>query len=398
MADPRATDEQQRFWDAATGAGPAAPGGLDPALTEAAGRLRALDRVPPPDPVFAAQLRDELTAAAARSLPQVASRPGGRNERVQLPRRAGLPTWLAGRDRRRWALAQVATAALLVVTVLAAYVAFGPGRPQRVVVPPVAGSPTPATPSPSGVESELMLDPTVASLPAGANVGVDRWSFRPGPDELVMAARSGPTVAQVEVGQLTLRVDGPATLARGPAGQPEPVTPGDELDVAPGDRVEAAAGTGFALRNAGAGPAAALMLYAVPAEEWVEHPFEKFSLYNQMAISHDARAVINDPDLPTGPVRVALERRTLPPGAALDGYPIDGVAAISVESGEMGLTLTGGRVPYPLREGEERIFRGPTFVLQIPNLRGGQVAGLRNAGTEPVVMFELSVVPVAEPT
>ncbi len=64
----------------------------------------------------------------------------------------------------------------------------------------------------------------------------------------------------------------------------------------------------------------------------------------------------------------------------------------------MAATLTGGRVPDPLREGEERVFRGFTFGLQIANLRGGQVAGLRNAGTDPVAMFELSVVSVAEPT
>ena len=139
MADLRAIEEQKRFWDAATGAGAAAPGGLDPALTEAAGRLRALDRVPPPDPVFVARLRDELTTAAARPLPRVAGRPGGRDGRVELPRRAGLPPWTAVPGLPRRALAQAATAALPVVTVLAAYVAFGPGPTFGLQIPNLRG-------------------------------------------------------------------------------------------------------------------------------------------------------------------------------------------------------------------------------------------------------------------
>jgi len=64
VTDPRSHDELQRFWDAVLRGEPAAPDDLDPALTETIRRLRALDRVPPPDPDFVTQAREDLMAAA----------------------------------------------------------------------------------------------------------------------------------------------------------------------------------------------------------------------------------------------------------------------------------------------------------------------------------------------
>jgi len=98
---------------------------LDPARKAALDQARSLYQRERPDPAFLARLETDLMNAFATTpagtVPLPRQHPGPSNGRIE-PR---MPTWLpalpeAGR-RRKWAIAQLATAALLIVTLLGAY-------------------------------------------------------------------------------------------------------------------------------------------------------------------------------------------------------------------------------------------------------------------------------------
>src|SRR5262245_51809035 len=127
MSDPRFHDDLQRFWDEVRQGGPDTPGELDPTLTETIRRLQARDIVPPPDPTRMKQIREDFMHAQTVPLAIDGGRSVVSNGRA-APRswRAFLPALPVSRNRRRWVMAQFATALLLFVTLLAIYVAFRP--------------------------------------------------------------------------------------------------------------------------------------------------------------------------------------------------------------------------------------------------------------------------------
>lgn len=139
-----------RFWDQASQGRSGSAGDLDAADAATIRRLHAFDDRPEPNPAFTRQLRENLMHA--RTI-QVSSGPSG----LPLPNSRASHPWRIGPQARpplsrHWALTQLATAALLLLTMVGSFLAFGPGRrgqePQDpAVIPAISGSPeTPQTP------------------------------------------------------------------------------------------------------------------------------------------------------------------------------------------------------------------------------------------------------------
>jgi streptogramin lyase len=159
MDDARFQDDLRRYWDEIARGGPATPGALDPEVAAAIRRLHALPDVPPPDPIYARQLRETLMHATTISLGRtdVSTNPSG-NGRTAPGRRPILPALPV--SPARWGPAQFATALLVLVVLIGSLLAFGAGRPGPEPAEP-AGFPaviaTPATPEPvSGAAVEVL--------------------------------------------------------------------------------------------------------------------------------------------------------------------------------------------------------------------------------------------------
>jgi DNA-binding beta-propeller fold protein YncE len=136
-------------WDDVTHGGPQESTGLDPTLTGAIREFHGLarsERTEGPDPAFVSKLLDDLSASASR-MPTV-PRPIDHHGRSSRDGRADRPLapppvrFLAPRHRRF--TGPLATAALLLLTIVASLVAFGPLRPgpdDRQLAPPVSSLP-----------------------------------------------------------------------------------------------------------------------------------------------------------------------------------------------------------------------------------------------------------------
>ena len=244
MADPRSGDRLEQAWDAVwRGDSPTA--GLDPRLAEALQALHARDRVPPADPAFVADVRKELVASAALLAPPTGrnlTAPNGRSTVTPLP--ASYQTVTGAAVRRfpaRRLPTHLATAALLLLTLVGSFLAFGPGRPGRqpvspTVIPALSGT----SAADIGPTTETLLDTNVPALPEGRmRVAVDRWTLQPSPAELVLPADEGVVLMTVDSGEVTVTAGGTERRLQA----------GDAIDVTNQE---------FALRAAGSATASAV--------------------------------------------------------------------------------------------------------------------------------------------
>jgi outer membrane protein assembly factor BamB len=138
----RAQDHLSAYWNALNRGAPPEElarlaGPLDPSFIAAIDRARALHRRRRPDPAFATRLEQDLmdafATAPAGSVPLRPVPPQPTNgQTVPRERWSWLPALPVSRERRHWAVAQLATALLLVVTLLAVWVAFRPENNRGV--------------------------------------------------------------------------------------------------------------------------------------------------------------------------------------------------------------------------------------------------------------------------
>jgi sugar lactone lactonase YvrE len=151
--------------------------------------LGGIDRPLSPRPEFAEALLDRLLVELERETDRIgdASDPSQMDtmsdgtERLPAFPRPGvpLPAWPGGPRRWERPLAFLATAALVVLTLMSSYLAFGPGRPGRqadngTFLPAIRGTPaTPATDEPPIAELLWQADgepDARLGMPAGAGV------------------------------------------------------------------------------------------------------------------------------------------------------------------------------------------------------------------------------------
>lgn len=150
MADERAAmDEVGRYWDAVAQGDGATRLALDPALARTIQRVHGLAAMPSAEArerVWHAVLANaEATRRQEEESPLHALAPNGRALDAPI---VGMPE-APPRGRQRWFLTQLATAALILLTLVGSFMVFGPGRVSRREAPPAfipAIEATPATP------------------------------------------------------------------------------------------------------------------------------------------------------------------------------------------------------------------------------------------------------------
>jgi hypothetical protein len=314
VTDPRFGERLERAWDAVMRGDPP-PYDLEPAVMETLRRMHAHDHVPAPDPVFVRQLREELLSGPAPPpMGGRAAAPGPDGRVLTLPSRIPQPAHPISPGRGRWIIAQAATALLLILTLVAVYVAFGPGRPHPADVPVVEATP-PASPD-VGVMIEPLGAGTADALPdAPAWLMTFHATFRPG-GRFGVEPSEGPDLAAVTSGTLTYQADQPLVVTRAAAGDTpgarEVIPAGTDAVVGAGDAVLIPLGAKVSRRNDGADPAVEVMTM-------IEGTFLGTAGRSGSTGVADLPIVtfhISDAHtLPPAPATIALSRITLAPGA-----------------------------------------------------------------------------------
>lgn len=356
-----------RYWDALVQGRSADPAGLDPALAAAVRHLHAHDDALAADRRFADHLLEDLMhVTTQRNRSAVDLAPG--LSQVPANRAAVRPMPRTGTPEPRQALAQFATAALLLLTVAASLVAFGAGRFARqrdapVFLPAIGG--TSATPS--AIAGETLFDAVVDGLPSGAGTAqLLRWTLRPSPQALVIPPAEGVRFFVVESGEVA------ATEA------------GVEHRLAAGD-VYIAANPEQEVVFQLSGPEDATLLRGLVAKTLTTASFDPAAHEFVFLIEAFTDA------LPGGSGRVVLERLTLAPGAALPPGEIGSYDWTALSGGTLGVTLEGDDLPFPWKAGEERTVRSASL---FPSpLAAGTWMTLRNAGAEPLVLYRMTLAP-----
>jgi hypothetical protein len=216
----------------------------------------------------------------------------------------------------------------------------------------------------------------VTALPRGRlRVAVDRWTLQPSSSAVKLPAHEGVVVLAVEVGQLTVTVDGTDHHLVG----------GEALDVANAE---------FAFHNSGTAVATAYVAYAIPQfSAQVGHGADQIWLSGDPLVhTHDVVISSVAEKVPAGSGRLVLERMTVLPGSALPAETASPWIWIRAGNGILGLSLTGESLPTGWESGAEREFPSH-FQNLLPAIAPGTTMVMRNAGDDPLVLYRLTLEP-----
>jgi hypothetical protein len=358
-----------RYWDELVQGRSVSPAELDPALAATVRTLHARDDALKADPRFADRLLEELMHAATEHdalpfplMPHLASGLSDSRAASQLEHRLSAL-------RPRWALAQMATAALLALTLVASFPVFGPSRPGRQqptssVMPAISSEPasTPAAQI-AGVRTKPLLDVVIPSIGDDQGfVAIDRYTIPPA--TTLNANMRGAHILSVfllTAGTLdTQAVNVPESIRVIRAGGTAP-----EESIHTGESVRLAAGDGIVIPENGAadfqnmatGPATLLFVlqpsYIVPPDSnAIPHEMLGGSARNLKA-----------------PLVVSVQQATIDPGATLPGADDPAIQQ----------------------------FPAPVDPDRIMDARIGSHGALTNAGEEPLEAYVLTVTSGAAP-
>lgn len=215
------------YWDTLVLGQPALPGARhpdpDPGLVAVIDHLHTRDGGLSADAAFVARLRDELTEAwsaepnALHTIALLSNSPIRLAPLPHLPASAHRPAAPAQHP-----MGAFAAAALILVTLAAAIVAFGLGGRDTLKLlsrPPADSGPIPAFSDPQS-DLGLLTTATMDELPPIAGyVAIERWTYPPHSDPVTTHALSGPMLIFVTSGEVTISLDGlPASLQGRPLG------------------------------------------------------------------------------------------------------------------------------------------------------------------------------------
>lgn len=420
-----AADELGRSWDALVRSGSVPDGEVDPAQAEALRRFHGLGTAPVPEGARARVWRNVLAEVDGpqrppRDVPLPPTLPGrlrptigpnGRTAAIGAER----PSRRLPSGRGSWALAQPATAALLVLTLVGSFVAFGWGRSDRREGPPggLLGIVAPANGAPpAGVTAALLTEATFGpeTAPAASTIEFYKATLDPGasvdlpPGVLCGCGTVDPARATgfeyVVAGGYRLRLDGPLRVRR--AGEQrstptEEVPPATEIELGPGDTVlYPRYDAGGVFRNPGPEPLVLVgaAIYAagpVGSSAWQPAPGLVFEPLSKLGPSEWAAAQ-------GGPLRLSLHRVSLAPGAAVAAYaPFPEL--MFVESGALRLRFVKlGADPTTNGSGPRDLVTIEGRTLPFVPLGSGAKRVIENANDdEPLVFLVLTVTPLLEP-
>lgn len=345
-------------------AGPLEASAADADLIAVARQLWALDRAQQAPPGMADQIWAELMnqrglSAGAALRPTGIASPSLNGKAAPRPWRATAPG-SPGPVHRRWTMGQLATAALILLTVAGSVAAVRYVTTKR---------PTTYLEAADKAQVDVLVDATVTGPQSGVTpLSIERWTFAPGNTTLSVPPVDGPQWIVAEVGTLTATVDGKQSV------------------LAPDESLVIPAGQKLVLVNSGQQEATALR--GVAAAGFTLEEYDRKAIHKAAALATEAHKA-----LPAGPSRVLFERLTLQPDAVLRIDPASGRDWVGVVSGQLGLTLVGVGLPMGWDSGREREIGASELLPRAPvNVR----VSLHNIGTEPLVLLRLRVTPLPE--
>jgi hypothetical protein len=378
-----------RLWNAQSAAEPVeTPPAceVDSALIDALAILYERDDARLPDPRFLDRLEQTLLerlAATTATMPLAATPVSlnGRAETALSPDRFA-PGQLSARRRRDWLLAQLATAALVLLTLVGSVVALRGARPlmsqeeRPAFIPAIEEIP----------EATTLVDALVTAWPSGGPpffASIERITFDPGAVEAASTDRTGmgPDLFTVESGQVTVTADGPVVVTRGPAEQmadPTTAAAGTTIVLDVGDRFFAPAEVSFQRRNDAPAPASVLD-FQVSDVEPAHHALTVH--YQRIMPDKIFNAV------PPEPSQIALRRLRLQAGTALPIGELSGLQMLYVEEGT--LDLMGERAAgdlVPMRSTSISAGSGTAYF--------DTVSALVNRGVDPLTVLIATIEPV----
>jgi hypothetical protein len=346
--------------------------------------LRDVNGPVPPRPEFAEALLDRLLGELTGNSEDTASSPPPSPARPAMPQpslrwrnegRGSKPAFRQGRFPTA-----LATAALVLLTAVAGFLIFAPGRMEPQHRPPAVIPAISVTPAVSqSVATDTILDITTDALPAGhASVGVRSWTLRPSPEALTMPPLDGPVFITVAAGAITATVEGVE----------QRLTAGQHLSLA-GD-------TAATFRAVGAEEARIFELYFVLSSTATGRGLGEADVdsptwaYDPVVYTVEYLITASPDGLPGGPSHLILDRLTFPSGSTLPPQEAGPLTWTEVREGVLGLTLEGERLPFRWTSGEERTFR---LRQALPITQPGTTMTLRNASDELLVLYRLTLAP-----
>lgn len=254
------------YWDGVVQGDLTVPEDLDPSTVAMVQQLHAWYRPPLPNLAFRTRLQEELMNSAAVSPLGAASKaPWSGSQVTTNPRGWSVP---AGRGR---VLGYLTSAALVLVTLVVGYLAFGPSRHVGAPTGPSTNIPAlqaPATPAPSDMTETGVLETTnfgiAYELPTTpATIEMSRGELLPGAS--ITIPLDNPTLGAyvIESGTMTVNVTEDVPVTRD--GQPRGLTyGGEDAQLEPGDGFVRKPNIGGEIRNDGTEPVVYVIISIIP--------------------------------------------------------------------------------------------------------------------------------------
>jgi hypothetical protein len=401
MSSDRAADRLDAYLDAIVKGEAAQSDGFDPAIGASVERFFAADDAPGPPSGLADRIWDRLMdhPPSMEPVTEVPALQPNLNGRAALDMRSITPP-----RRGPSALAFLATAALVLLSLIAGFVAIrgslhllGPEN-SAVVIPAIDDTPA-AVLAPGVSEDVVVLRATLDQAPTEGTprIALQRMTLQPGASQSVGSQSDtgvGSSVFTVESGQITVTADAPVLLTRGgpnAGAAPSAIPAGTDVAVAVGDQLFAPDGVTLRRRNDGGAAATVLDFSVSTAGDSLT------SMTLPPGVTSDAGLPFTLPaTFPAVPAEAAVHRLTLAPGAELPVRDLPGLELVYVETGDLDLVFAKAETPETPEQfitihagsGTEAFGRTPDRAV------------LANRGTEPLVLLAASVVPsgAGEPT
>jgi hypothetical protein len=417
LSRPSDAERASRYWSALVAGAPqtevdAFAQSLDPTVVDATAQVRAMRTEHRPRPAFAARLERDLLAtfneaAMARTRSTDGADQRGIGGESASPRAAAL---LPRAYRRRLRLNELATAALLALTVFGVYATFvsrpfapGDGKGRT----PAAGSTGAAIDA--GLSAKTL---TEFAIPAGtlANGEHRVWDFEPmrilpgeavavpAPDEYCPSLDLA--FVYVQSGTMTARATSGFEVIRAPVD----ASPAVRETVPPSVSVSLSAGDAAAISSSGASPA---LTVANPTEQTIRVINLQWFNECENAASHRytpflAGSFGSQPEFDqAAPLTLRYTSVTVQPGTVvpMDGplgpglLPADAAAwqVVRVESGVADQVYVRDGVASD--ESSTVRFWANSMLLPPPSLPEGVTVEVRNSGSEPLILTMVTITP-----